>query len=277
MYGKSPTIRFCSVFILSIFVFSVFIAPEGVAQAQSSDVLSLIITSPYNGALLFQSPILVEGTIENAASGIASVTCNGNPASVVGDTFSCEVPLAQGANLIIVSAIDNEGNSASSNIEVVLEDIDQLIQTYGPVIRFHTDESYFPDDVESVLNDSRLEWSLVEQEHVVTENFSQRDAEWAAHSVTVLGSVDTSSETFMDDIEEYAMADQNSADDRFRYYPLFPDKSGSLDRAKALVRVRPWGSSHTDIQFYIFYPFNGPGRLWVELWGWETRNVAVEL
>ena len=166
---------------------------------------------------------------------------------------------------------------AQSSDVLSLEVIDQLIETYGPVIRFHSEESYFPDDIESVLNDSRLEWALVEQEVVVKEPFSQRDAEWAAHSVTVLDSVETSSETFMDDIEEYALADPNSNDDRFRYYPLFSDKSGNLDRAKSLVRVRPWGSSHTDIQFYIFYPFNGPARLGVMLLGFDMRDEGVEL
>ena len=213
-------------------------------------MLNLIITSPYNGALLFQSPILVEGTIKNAASGIASVTCNGNPATVEGDTFSCEVPLAQGANVIIVSAIDNEGNSASSNIEVILEDIDQLIQAYGPIVYFHGYEIYFPDDVEAVLDNCSLKWGLVENEDKYYDFY-----------MTSENSTPTSSEQLINDVNSL-LADPISQDSRFRYYLEVPDNAiyGDLDRAKAYVRVRPWGSSYTDVEFHMYYPFNGPGR-----------------
>jgi len=158
--------------------------------------------------------------------------------------------LVHDANIIIVSANDNEGNSASSSIEVVFEDFDQLIQAYGPVVYHHSDEQYFPDDVEWVLDNSPLEWCLVNAEH-----------DYDNIELTDFHSVQTNSEDFMDDIEEHAMADPNSTDDRFRYYPLFSEKSANLDRAKALVRVCPWGYSYTDIQFYIFYPFNGPERV----------------
>ena len=105
--------------ILAVFILLLAV-PQGVIQVQASNTLILIITSPNNGALLFQSPILVEGTIEGAASGIDSVTCNGTLAEVEGNTFSCEVVLGQGANTISVSVTDIDDNSTSSNITVFL-------------------------------------------------------------------------------------------------------------------------------------------------------------
>lgn len=79
-------IRICIVaFMLCAFF---LMGHAGVAEAQSPSTFSLNVTSPKDGALLFQSPVLVEGTIEGATSGIASVTCNGDPAIVGGETFS---------------------------------------------------------------------------------------------------------------------------------------------------------------------------------------------
>jgi len=51
------------------------------------------ITSPADGATLRVAALTVTGTVSDALSGVAGVTCNGSTAAVVGATFSCDVAL----------------------------------------------------------------------------------------------------------------------------------------------------------------------------------------
>jgi hypothetical protein len=73
---------------------------------------TLNITSPVGGAKIFASPIGITGTVAETLSGLESVTCNGTPATVTGDTFACGVPLTPGSNSISVRATDIAGNSS---------------------------------------------------------------------------------------------------------------------------------------------------------------------
>ena len=50
-------------------------------------------------------------TITETLSGLASFTCNGAPAAVSGDNFTCNVTLTPGANSINLRATDVAGNS----------------------------------------------------------------------------------------------------------------------------------------------------------------------
>lgn len=263
-------------FAVILSIFTIFlVAPLGGVNAQSSNTLNIQIISPNHGALFFQSPVLIDGILENAASGIAVVTCNGDPAIVEGDAFSCEVPLAHGTNTIVVSAHDNEGNSSSSSIEVTLEDLDELIQTYGPIVYFWSDEFgwgssepelYFPDDAELVLDSSSLVWALVDDEGDYYTN------------IDVLGSIPTSSQSLISDVENYVKTDPNYSDPKFQYYLDTTNANiyGNLDRAKSYVRVRSWGTSYTDVEFWIYYPFNGPARLAIDVPGYTFYNDLSE-
>jgi len=79
---------------------------------------AVTISSPANGATLGSSPVTVTGTITEALSGIANIGCNGNPATLSGSTFACNVPLVDGANTIVVDAMDVAGNAGASSINV---------------------------------------------------------------------------------------------------------------------------------------------------------------
>jgi Glucodextranase, domain B/3D domain len=72
---------------------------------------SLNITSLTNGAKVFTTPLVIAGTVIEALSGIASFTCNGAPATVNGDNFTCNVSLTPGSNSITLQATDVAGNS----------------------------------------------------------------------------------------------------------------------------------------------------------------------
>jgi hypothetical protein len=76
------------------------------------------ITNPAHGAILQSSPMDITGSVSDALSGIAAVTCNGNPASLSNSTFSSDVPLVEGWNDITVEATDLAGNTADTQIGV---------------------------------------------------------------------------------------------------------------------------------------------------------------
>jgi hypothetical protein len=78
------------------------------------------ITSMVTGTISART-LSVSGSLSDALSGVAAVTCNGNSAVFSVNAFACDLPLASGANPILVQATDIAGNigSASSSINVV--------------------------------------------------------------------------------------------------------------------------------------------------------------
>jgi RHS repeat-associated protein len=78
----------------------------------------LTIASPANGATLTSSPASVSGTVSDALSGVASVTCNGAVATVSSGSYTCTVALTAGANTISVQATDEAGNSSAQSVSV---------------------------------------------------------------------------------------------------------------------------------------------------------------
>jgi hypothetical protein len=136
--------------------------------------------------------------------------------------------------------------------------IDELIGRFGPVLRLHPDDKYLPDDAEHTLNhDASIAWGLVTNE-----------SDYDAFTVQQLGQRKTSAGTLMDDIAKYATPNDPGSPDFKIWLHLdlgqagssLPPVNGLVSRSKALVRVRPWNTLFTDIQFWIFYPFNGAGK-----------------
>ena len=80
---------------------------------------TLTITSPAPNAATHIPTITVAGTASDA-SGIASVTVNGEPANGTLD-WSADVTLSEGDNTIAVVATDNEGNTATEMVTVHYE------------------------------------------------------------------------------------------------------------------------------------------------------------
>lgn len=89
---------------------------------------SLAVTSPATGAKLFTPIITVTGTVAEALSGLASVTCNGVPANVNGTTFSCGVTLVPGTNSTNVVATDVAGNTSTAALSLIYAPV--------PVVKF---------------------------------------------------------------------------------------------------------------------------------------------
>lgn len=81
---------------------------------------TLAITSPASGATVANQQLTIIGTVADALSGLASVTCNGSPATLNQGTLTCSRTLIAGLNNIIVTAIDVAGNTTSVTFPVTL-------------------------------------------------------------------------------------------------------------------------------------------------------------
>ena len=81
---------------------------------------TLVVLTPAGGTTVSTSAILLQGTAQDATSGLDAVTCNGVAASVSGASFSCALTLAVGANAIAVRATDRAGNATSASVGLTL-------------------------------------------------------------------------------------------------------------------------------------------------------------
>lgn len=135
------------------------------------------------------------------------------------------------------------------------KDIEELIEEYGPVLWLHPSEKYFLDEPEFVLDHGvSLAWGIVYNE-----------TDYDSFRVEEQDSMPTSSHALLDDARhvEDDIKPSSSAPTLFRYWLRIDDslKPGDLASAKALVRVLPVNCLFTELQFWFFYPFNGPGRV----------------
>jgi Glucodextranase, domain B len=94
----------------------------------------LTLTSPVTGTTVFTSVVSARGTIRDALSGVARVTCNGMPATITGGDVECRVPLAAGQNLVSVEAMDLAGNASRTTLS--------LTYVRPPVVTFTAPENF---------------------------------------------------------------------------------------------------------------------------------------
>ena len=78
----------------------------------------LVLESPTAGTWFDVPRATLRGRASDAGSGLASVKCAGQAATLAGGRFTCEVPLAAGANQIAVTAADAAGNTARTSVTV---------------------------------------------------------------------------------------------------------------------------------------------------------------
>jgi hypothetical protein len=146
------------------------------------------------------------------------------------------------------------------------EEVAGVIATSAPVLRLHVNEQYLPDDPERVLDGATLQWALVRNEGAYCPpEWPPEMCGWEGQYFEHLGEMPTSAATLMADValaEGYRSAPPYDDDLDFRIWLKIPDTliHGQLDRARPLVHVRPRGP-FTEIQFWYFYAFNGPGRI----------------
>jgi hypothetical protein len=132
--------------------------------------------------------------------------------------------------------------------EVTEEHVKLMIARFGPRLYLCNDEKYLLDDPEYILDvGARLSWGIV-------------NSRYASYSVTNVRSRATSAATLYDDARDVA---GSFPSDAYRQWIHISDAfiGGNLRRAKATVRVLPAGTFSTELQFWFFYPYNGPARV----------------
>jgi Glucodextranase, domain B len=81
----------------------------------------LTVTTPAVGALVRTATVAITGSVSDAVSGVAAVTCNGEPGTVSGGGFRCSVPLEPGRNTVVAEVQDRAGRSAQVQRLVIFQ------------------------------------------------------------------------------------------------------------------------------------------------------------
>jgi len=99
---------------------------------------SVVVTSPSGESAVKLTSIDVNGEVTDAGSGVASVFCNGAPATVTGLLFQCHVSLAAGSNMIGIVVHDAAGNVGFGAVTVVSDNVPPEITLIAPTTAFRT-------------------------------------------------------------------------------------------------------------------------------------------
>ena len=83
----------------------------------------LAITSPLPGAVSSTAQVTITGTVSDALSGVAAVTCGGSAATITGTNFTCTATLALGSNTVAVNATDVSGNNSGTLLSITFGNI----------------------------------------------------------------------------------------------------------------------------------------------------------
>ena len=92
------------------------------------------IASPANGSVLTAPAVTVAGTVISApgAAGVSQVTVNGVAATLTGNQFAATVPLHEGVNRILVSAVDALGMSGAAAVTAILDSVPPALAVSAP-------------------------------------------------------------------------------------------------------------------------------------------------
>jgi hypothetical protein len=160
--------------------------------------------------------------------------------------------ILSGCKIITIGEPQQPPSRDTANVSE--QDVRLMIARFGPLIYLRNDEKYVMDDPEYILDHGvSLSWGRVDNSH-----------SYDAFSLTGVQSRPTSSDTLLDDARAVRDLIRSLPDaNKYKYWLSIDDawKAGNLSRAKSLVRVLPHGKYSTELQFWLFYPFNGPGRV----------------
>lgn len=134
-----------------------------------------------------------------------------------------------------------------------LNQIQALIKAYSPIIYLHPKETYLPSSVNWYFENGAL---LYERKESESEPDSEEEI---IHPVRVEKNGSNLPRGGSND-GEYWLDLPLDKNEKERV------KKGDLQSAEAYINVKPMlGSTFTDIVFWIFYPFNGPGTAKIDL------------
>lgn len=148
-------------------------------------------------------------------------------------TFFCRTRLVSREQHLSISCLKNldSGLHAMPN----LDQIQALIQHYGPTLIFHPDETYLPSSVSWFFSNGAV---LCQKGNPICELIDENGSNLP----------------------------QGGSNDKQYWIDLpFDDdhvKRGNIESSKLYVHIKPaLGGTFTDLVFWIFCPFNGPATL----------------
>jgi len=156
-------------------------------NASGTDLIPPVLTiiSPTNGASIANDTITVTGTASDL-SGIASVTVNDALANGAADwsTWSAEVTLTEGANIITAVATDNAGNQNTTTITVYLVNSFAESLSIGSANAPSNSIVTIPVNVANVTNISGISFNLFYNSSVVTVSSVSANENFVGSSIT---------------------------------------------------------------------------------------------
>lgn len=148
-------------------------------------------------------------------------------------------------------------------------DAERLIQAFGPIMKLHPQEIYLMDDPDAFLNSglAAMSRALVYNE----DDYDTLSIQWQSNfPIPSLAAFPALWQDARDN-------DPNKSTPPYRYWITVNDvqKPGNQSRAKAQVKVNQT-DAHIDLEFWFFYPFNGPGKFRVTVGNVFTDYVQMQ-
>jgi hypothetical protein len=149
-------------------------------------------------------------------------------------------------------------------------DAERLIEAFGPIMKLHPQEAYHMDDPDAFFNSG-----LTTMSRGLVNNEDDHDTFNISHGSQTNAVI--TSEAALTGVWEAAVNDPRKDNPAYRYWITVNDlqKPGNQSRAKALVKVNQT-DQHVDLEFWFFYPFNGPGRFRVTVGKIFTDYVEMQ-
>lgn len=169
---------------------------------------ALAITSPTDGAMLFNPECQVALTVSDATAGLQSVTVNGTPVVVTNGAASLTLQLTEGETEIVAIATDRAGNSTTASVTATYDagapiitvtaptegsiSNQTTITTTGTVVEDATGvESFSINGVETALTDDAFSVEIDLAEGANTIEYSATDGSGQTATVSRHVTLDT--------------------------------------------------------------------------------------
>jgi len=150
-----------------------------------------------------------------------------------------------------------------------LADAERFIQQNAPLFRFHHEEKYMADNPDRVLNTGRcsLMWGIVSNE-----------SDYNTFRIDDVNQEIVTDVAGLQECVNKAQRHPRAHESGFRMALDIPQdlRAGSLRETVVQVVVKQIHANVLDIQYHLFYPYNGPGKFRVTVGDVITAHVVMD-
>ncbi len=145
-------------------------------------------------------------------------------------------------------------------------EVDSMIATYGPVIALHPTELYLPDSVDYILNNGTT----------MCRGLIHNPDDYATFMYEDTLCYQTNAANLLDTVADSEQDPRFGTPD-YDYFMQVNNAvtGGSMSRAKAYVRATRYSQAFVELQFWIYYPFNGSGKFYLQIGDVESYHVLT--